>query len=172
MRGFQACAAIAASISVMLSMSACSIVDLFAPPPIETAFHPQPAPPAPAIPQPQRAEPTTPQAVREEIWRWFMTARYKDFQVEALMDHAEVESGFRPCAAGPGGYRYLYQWSSTRLRHLHDFARTDECPPLDTQLAFANDELRNDPKFACFWEATTEADALHALRGGFGGGSC
>ena len=88
------------------------------------------------------------------------------------MEHAQAESGFRPCARGPGGYHYTFQWSSTRLRQLQEFAGTQECPPLDTQLAFADRELRNDPKFACFWDATTEEGAYRALRRGFGGGSC
>jgi hypothetical protein len=153
----------------MLSLSACSIVELFAPPPLETAFHPL-LPPPPALPQ--RAEPATPEEVRQEIWRWFMTAKYKDFQAEALLEHAQAESGFRPCARGPGGFRYTFQWSSTRLRQLQEFAGTPECPPLDKQLAFADRELRNDPKFACFWDATTESAAYRALRRGFGGGSC
>jgi len=171
MRRIRACAAVAAWIFAMLSMSACSIVELFAPPPVATAFHPLPPPPQPA-PPPQRAEPSTPEEVRQEIWRWFMTAKYKDFQAEALMEHAQIESGFQPCVAGPAGLRYLYQWGGTRLRRLHDFARTQDCPSLDAQLAFANDELRNEPKFSCFWEATTEPAALRALRRGFGAGSC
>jgi hypothetical protein len=101
-----------------------------------------------------------------------MTAKYQGFQAEALMEHAQIESGFQPCIAGPAGLRYLYQWGGTRLRRLHEFAQTSGCPSLDAQLAFANDELRNEPRFACFWQATTEPAALRALRRGFGGGSC
>ena len=41
-----------------------------------------------------------------------------------------------------------------------------------TQLAFADHELRDDPKFQCFWSASTEPAAYSALRKGFGGGSC
>jgi len=39
-------------------------------------------------------------------------------------------------------------------------------------LAYADKELRNDPKFSCFWGARTQAEAYAALRRGFGRGSC
>jgi hypothetical protein len=39
-------------------------------------------------------------------------------------------------------------------------------------LAFADAELRNEPKYSCFWRTTTESAALAALRRGFGRGSC
>lgn len=90
----------------------------------------------------------------------------------ALMEHARYESGYRPCAAGPAGLRYTFQWGGGRLQRLHEFAGTRRCPPLARQLAFADDELRNDPKFSCFLRTTTKASALAALRRGFGAGSC
>jgi hypothetical protein len=155
----------------MLFTSACSLLDLVAPPPLETAFHPLPPPPAPPVP-PQSPTPPTPEEARAEIYRWFMKAGYKPFQAEALMEHAQTESGFRVCARGVGDLSYTYQWAGTRLRKLHEFAHTDGCPQLDTQLAFADKELRNDPKFSCFWGATTEPGAYAALRRGFGRGSC
>ena len=61
---------------------------------------------------------------------------------------------------------------SNGLQRLHDFAHTSGCPQLHTQLAFADKELRNETKFSCFWEATTERAAYAALRRGFGRGSC
>ena len=73
---------------------------------------------------------------------------------------------------GPGDLRYTFQWGGTRRRQLQQFAKTDGCPQLHTQLAFADKELRNDAKYACFWDATTEAGAYAALRRGFGQGSC
>ena len=155
----------------MLSMSACSIFEGFTPPPVETAFHPLPPPPAPPAPQ-QSTAPPTPGEAYTEIVNWFSAAGYRDFQVQALVEHARAESGFRPCAAAPAGYRYLYQWSSTRLQHLQEFAHTSGCPQLHTQLAFADKELRNEGRFSCFWAATTEPAAYAALRRGFGAGSC
>jgi Phage tail lysozyme len=155
----------------MLSMSACAEFELFKPPPIETAFNPLPPPPPPPAP-PQSLTPPSPEETRAEIYRWFMVHGYQQFQAEALMEHAQTESGYRACAAGPGGYRYLYQWSSTRLEQLQKFAGYAGCPQLHTQLAFADKELRNDPKFSCFWAATTEDAAYSALRRGFGRGSC
>jgi hypothetical protein len=153
----------------MLSMSACSVLDFAAPPPLETAFHPAPAPPPPP---PLSLTPPSPDEARAEIVNWFSARGYRDFQVAALVDHARAESGFRPCAVGPADLRYTYQWGGTRLRQLHEFAHTDGCPQLHTQLAFADKELRNDPKYGCFWGATTETGAYAALRRGFGRGSC
>jgi hypothetical protein len=151
-------------ISVILLISACS--SEVATPTVTAAPQPQPAPP------PLRSEPSTPDRVHAELVRWFSAVGYRGFQVEALADHAKIESGFRPCAAGAAGLRYTYQWGGTRLQRLYEFAGAQRCPPLDTQLAFANDELRHDPKYSCFWQTTTRSAALAALRRGFGGGSC
>jgi hypothetical protein len=160
-------AAVAAGFSAMLSMSACSLLEDLTPPPLSTAFSPLPRPPAPPS-----LEPPNPDEASAEMARWFAVHGYKEFQIEALLEHARVESGFRPCAAGPGGYRYTFQWGGGRLQQLQEFAHTDGCPQLHAQLAFADNELRYDPKFACFWDATSEPAALRALRRGFGGGSC
>jgi hypothetical protein len=162
MRRVRARPAIAAWISLNLLLAACSSET----PPVPPAPQPQPAPPQ------LRLEPATPGRVHAEIVRWFSAAGYREFQVEALVEHAKLESGFRPCAAGAADLRYTFQWGSTRLQQLHRFAGAQGCPPLDTQLAFANNELRNDPKFSCFWQTTTKSAAFAALRRGFGGGSC
>ncbi len=129
-----------------------------------------PSPPPP--PSPQRLEPSTPNQVQAEIVRWLSTAGYHRFQAEALAEHARIESGFRPCAAGRAGLRYTFQWGGLRLRRLYEFAGSRRCPPLDTQLAFADNELRNEPKYSCFWQTTTKSAALAALRRGFGRGTC
>ena len=158
-------AAFAAGISVTLLVSACT--GEIAAPPVMIA-----PPQAPAAPPPPRADVSTPQGVHAEIVRWFSAAGYRGFQVEALVEHAKLESGFRPCAAGAAGLRYTFQWGGTRLQRLHQFAGAPRCPALATQLAFADGELRTDPKFSCFWAPTTKSAALAALRRGFGGGSC
>jgi hypothetical protein len=155
--------AIAVWISAALLLSACS-GEVAAPPVVIAAPQPPPAPPRP--------EPLTPQGVHAEIVRWFSAAGYRGFQAEALADHARIESGFRPCAAGAAGLRYTFQWGGTRLQRLHELAGARRCPPLDIQLAFADDELRNEARFSCFWQATTQSSALAALRRGFGRGSC
>jgi len=103
---------------------------------------------------------------------WLSSTGYRDFQVAALLQLADTESGFRPCVVGPGGYHYLFQWGGTRLRQLREFAQTSGCPQLRTQLAFADNELRNEPKFSCFWGAAGEPAAYVALRRIFGRGSC
>jgi len=156
-------AAIAVWISLTLLLSACS-GEVAAPPVTIAAPQPQPIPPRP--------EPATPQGVYAEIVRWFSAAGYHRFQAEALAEHAKIESGFRPCASGAAGLRYTFQWGGTRLQRLHEFAGARRCPSLDTQLAFADDELRTEPRFSCFWRTTTESAALAALRRGFGRGSC
>jgi hypothetical protein len=165
----RACAAVAAWMCVLMSMSACSVFQFAAPPPIETAFVPAPAPPPPP---PLQLLPPSSEEARAEIVRWFTAAGYRDYQVAALVQHARTESNFRACAVGPADLRYTFQWGGTRLQQLHAFAHTDGCPQLDRQLAFADKELRNDPKYACFWDATTEPAAYAALRRGFGAGSC
>ena len=162
LRRLRARAAMALGISITLLMAACS--SEVAAPPAMTA--PQPPP---ALPRP---EPATPGRVHAEIIRWFSVAGYRGFQVEALAQHARLESGFRPCAAGPAGLRYTFQWGGRRLQRLYEFAGARSCPPLDKQLAFADHELRSDPKYWCFWRTTTKSAALAALRRGFGGGSC
>jgi hypothetical protein len=154
----------------MLMMSACSLLQSFLPP---IPFSTPPPPPTPApSPPPQSLELPSPDQAREEIWRWFLTHGYKEFQAAALLENAQVESGFNPCAAGLGGFRYTFQWGGLRLQRLQQFAHTDGCPQLHVQLAFADWELRNEPKFSCFWGATSEPAALAALRRGFGRGSC
>jgi hypothetical protein len=154
----------------MFSMAGCSEFTLLKPPPVETAFHPLPPPAAPPEP-PLSGAPPSPEEARAEIYQWFMTHGYKDYQAEALMQHAQTESGYRACANG-GPYHYLFQWTGTRLEQLHEFAGYPGCPQIHTQLAFADNELRNERKFSCFWGATTEAAAYAALRRGFGRGSC
>jgi hypothetical protein len=164
MRRVRAGAAIAAWILLALSIAACSSA---VPPPILT---PPPQPQAAAPPQVSLSAP--PDRIATEIVRWFSAAGYRRFQAEALADHAMIESGFRPCVAGAADLRYTYQWGGTRLQRLYEFAGTRSCPPLDQQLAFADHELKTDPKFWCFWRTDTRATALAALRRGFGQGSC
>jgi len=158
-------AALAAAALLNLALAACS-TDASMP----VAHAPPAPPPVAAAP---RLVPSTPNQVAAEILRWFRAAGYKPFQAEAMADHASLESGFRPCAAGPGGLRYTYQWGGLRLQRLNSFAATaGGCPPLAKQLAFADRELRGNPAFACFWQATTRESAAAALRRGFGRGSC
>src|SRR5438445_3171024 len=170
MWGEQSCAAIALSIAVALSMSACAVVEAVEPPPVKTAFSPSPAPPPPA--PTQRLTPPQPGNTRAEMVSWLSVTGYRDFQVAALVQLADTESGFRPCVVGPGGYHYLFQCGGTRLRQLREFVQTSGCPQLRMQLAFADNVLRNYPRFSCFWGATAQPAAYVALRRIFGRGSC
>ena len=154
----------AAWISLTLLMSACSS-EVVAPPVVT-------APQQPPAPAPQLSVSAPPDRVRAEIVRWFTAAGYREFRVEALAEHAKIESGFRPCAAGAAGLRYTFQWGGKRLQRLYEFAGAHQCPPLDKQLAFADNELRTEPDYSCFWQTTTKSAALAALRRGFGHGRC
>jgi hypothetical protein len=167
-RSVNAGAAIAVCICTMLLLSACS--SEITPERAAAAYPPQPVifPPQPPVPPAGNS----PNGVRAEFVRWFSSAGYKDFQIEALAEHAKTESGFRPCASAPG-FRYTFQWGGRRLQRLQEFAGSgSSCPPLEKQLAFADTELRNEPAYSCFWEASTKAAAVAALRRGFGRGSC
>lgn len=137
--------------------------------------------PAPVWPQPQSQPapvaphsnaPPGPDVVRAEMVKWFSGAGYPPAQVGALIDYAKMESGFRPCAVNGAGYRYTFQWSGLRLRRLAEFSGTSGCPHLAKQLAFADRELRNEPNYSCFWQATSKPAAFAALRRGFGYGRC
>jgi hypothetical protein len=177
MRGERRCGAIALCITIALSISGCSgLIEAIEPPPLQASVPPFPPPPPGSVPwqasaPPQRTAPPPPGTARAEIASWLSAAGYRDFQVAALVQLANTESGFRPCVVGPGGYHYLYQWGGSRLRQLRDFAQTSGCPHLKTQLAFTDREL-HDPKFSCFWGATTTPAAYVALRRIFGRGSC
>src|SRR5579884_3231124 len=146
MRPVRPCAAIA-GLSFGLLLSGCAPIGAPAPPPA--------APPAPAAAV-RPLYPPAPAEAEAEIVRWFSAAGYRDFQVEALVEHARAESGFHACAVGPGGLRYTFQWGGARLRRLQRFAGTEGCPQLHTQLAFADRELRTEPNYACFWAATSD----------------
>ena len=172
MWGVRNASAAALAIVSALCMSACSVLEGLEPPPLETAFHPLPPPAEPPVPIPQSRTPPAPGSARAEIATWLSANGYRDFQVAALMQLADTESGFRPCVIGPGGYHYLYQWGGTRLRQLREYAQTSGCPQLKTQLAFADRELRSESSFSCFWGATSTPAAYVALRRIFGHGSC
>ena len=167
MRAVRAGAAFLIWLFGALLLTACSsdgdsqLVAMLSPPPL-----PQPAP------APRSGEPPPPDVVRAEMIRWFSGAGYQPPQVAALIDYAQMESGFRPCAINPAGYRYTFQWSGPRLRRLEEFAGTSGCPHIRKQLAFADHELRHEPNYACFWHATSRPAALAALRRGFGYGRC
>src|SRR5436853_7504280 len=172
MWGVRNAGAAALAIVSALCMSACTALEGLEPPPLGTACHTVPTPAEQPGPIPQSRTPPAPGSARAEIATWLSANGYRDFQVAALMQLADTESGFRPCVIGPGGYHYLYQWGGTRLRQLREFAQTSGCPQLRTQLAFADKELRREPKFSCFWGTTSEPAAYAALRRIFGRGSC
>jgi hypothetical protein len=172
MWGVQTAGATVLAMVAALSMSACSLVEAIEPPPLQASFPPLPPGPPEAPAQAQRVPPPAPGETQAEMISWLSTKGYRDFQVAALVQLANTESGFRPCVVGPGGYHYLFQWGGSRLRQLREFARTSGCPQLKTQLAFADQELRSEPSFSCFWATSSTPAAYVALRRIFGHGSC
>src|SRR4051812_12103073 len=134
MKWIRACGMPPLGIAGVLLLSACANevdTETVAPGPL---LQPRPGPSAHYY-QPGPPDESLPSGARGEIARWFVDAGYKEFQVAALLEHAKVESGFRPCASAPG-FRYTFQWSGTRLRRLNEFANTGgKCPPLEKQLA-------------------------------------
>src|SRR5207248_10507437 len=134
MWGVRNAGAAALAIVSALCMSACTALEGLEPPPLETAFHPLPPPAEPPVPIPQSRTPPVPGSARAEIASWLSANGYRDFQVAALLQLANTESGFRPCVVGPGGYHYLFQWGGVRLRQLREFAQTGSCPHSRTQL--------------------------------------
>ena len=131
-----------------------------------------PPPQSQPAPAPRSTAPPGPDVIRAEMISWLWRAGYQPPQIGAMIDYAHMESGFRPCAINPAGYRYTFQWSGPRLRRLEEFAGTRACPHIRKQLAFADHELRNEPNYSCFWRATSRPAALAALRRGFGYGRC
>lgn len=173
MWGIRTADAAALALAAAFSMSGCSsLVEAIEPPPLQASFPPLPPGPPPSPAEAQRVAPPAPDATQAEMARWLSENGYRDFQVAALMQLADTESGFRPCVVGPGGYHYLFQWGGSRLRQLREFARTSGCPRLRMQLAFADKELRREPSFSCFWGAGSTSAAYVALRRIFGHGSC
>jgi hypothetical protein len=168
------CATIAAWIGIAALLSGCSNESAGRPAVASLLSAPQQQPTPSLQTAPFRAaDYEYPTRVRAEIIRYFFAAGYPRPQVEALVDYAQMESGFRPCAVNGSTYHYTYQWSGLRLRRLDEFARANgNCPALDKQLAFADRELRHEPNYSCFLGATTRTAALAALRRGFGFGRC
>src|SRR5258705_12848320 len=109
MWGKRRCAAIAPWIALAFSLSACSVLEAFEPPPLKAEFPPQP--PVPSMPpQPgvaQRSAPPGAGATQAEMPSWLSSTAYPAYQVAALMPLADVYSGSRPAATCPAGYRHL-----------------------------------------------------------------
>src|SRR5258705_2066710 len=147
MWGKRRCAAIVPWIALAFSLSACSVLEAFEPPPLKAEFPPQP--PVPSMPpQPgvaQRSAPPGAGATQAEMASWLSSTGYRDYQVAALVQLADVESGFRPCATGPGGYRYLLQWGGGPLRQVREVGQTSHRPHLRSQPAVSHQERQYEP---------------------------
>ena len=107
-------------------------------------------------------------AVRAFMLSWFLAHNYSPDHAEAMIRQADIESRLEPCVAVQSGH-WLYGWVGARRRALAAYAGTNGCPPLVTQLEFADHELRTD--YASFWEAPPHS-AFAVLRRCFGRGRC
>jgi hypothetical protein len=107
-------------------------------------------------------------AVRALMLSWFLAHNYPPAHAEAMIRQAELESSLQPCVRSRSG-SWLYGWVGTRRHALAAYARTTQCPPIEMQLAFADEELRTE--YSGFWSATPR-NAFAVLRQCFGRGRC
>ena len=107
--------------------------------------------------------------VRALMMSWFLAHHYPPSHAEAMIRQADIESRFQPCVQSRTG-SWLYGWVGTRRRALAAYAGASGCPSVQTQLAFADKELRTG-SFSSFWRAAP-GHAFHVLRRCFGRGQC
>jgi hypothetical protein len=107
-------------------------------------------------------------AVRALMLSWFLAHNYPMTHAEAMIRQAELESNLQPCIRSRSG-SWLYGWVGTRRHALAAYAGTAQCPPLETQLAFADEELHSE--YSQFWNASPR-NAFAVLRQCFGRGRC
>jgi hypothetical protein len=98
-----------------------------------------------------------------------MAHHYSPAQADAMIRQASIESHLQPCVRSYTG-SWLYGWTGHRRQALAAYARTGSCPNVETQLAFADWELRNEP-FSAFWHAPPQS-TFAVLRQCFGRGQC
>jgi|ERR1051325_990716 hypothetical protein len=110
------------------------------------------------------------EAVRAFMLSWFLAHNYSPAQAQAMIQQAYIESNLQPCVRSYSG-SWLYGWVGVRRQALAAYAGTGGCPSLETQLTFADMELRNEPSFASFWRASAQ-NAFSVLRRCFGYGRC
>ena len=108
-------------------------------------------------------------AVRALMMSWFLAHHYPPSHAEAMIRQANIESRFQPCVRSRTG-SWLYGWVGARRQALAAYAGSSACPSVQTQLAFADKELRSGD-FASFWRASPER-AFAVLRQCFGRGQC
>lgn len=112
--------------------------------------------------------------VRAIMLAWFLAHGYAPHQAEAIIHSAWIETRLQPCRVGRSG-AYLFQWAGKRLTALRAYAGP-RCPSLETQLAFADAELRHAvdwrgrPLYAAFWRQRTEDGAYRVFRCSFEAG--
>jgi hypothetical protein len=108
------------------------------------------------------------EAVRAFMLSWFMAHNYSPAHAQAMIQQANIESRLEPCVRARSG-SWLYGWVGSRRKALAAYAGTSGCPSLETQLIFADHELRTE--YTSFWEAPPQR-AFHVLRQCFGRGLC
>jgi hypothetical protein len=108
------------------------------------------------------------EAVRAVMLSWFLAHNYSPSQAQAMIHQANIESRLQPCVRAHTG-SWLYGWVGSRRKALAAYAGTTSCPPLRTQLEFADYELRTE--YTSFWDASPR-NAFHVLRKCFGRGLC
>src|SRR3954452_25385284 len=99
-------------------------------------------------------DPMAAEAVRAFMLTWFLAHNYSPPQAEAMIRQAYIESNLQPCVRFSMG-SWLYGWVGARRQALAAYADACGCPSLETQLAFADLELRRERPFGAFWRASS-----------------
>lgn len=104
-----------------------------------------------------------------DISGWLTNHGYAPHQRDAVLSYVSRESGFRPSVVAASG-ACLLQWAGSRRRAMLALGN-GQCPTWETQMDFADRELRTEPCFAAFWRAAPDR-AFATLRRTFGKGNC
>ena len=96
-----------------------------------------------------------------------MKRRNRVYRFEGLEDRNLLSA----IPAHPAALVHTERVTTKQVRVTAAYAGTGGCPSLETQLSFADQELRREPAFGAFWRASSQS-AFTVLRRCFGRGQC
>lgn len=96
---------------------------------------------------------------------WLDGHGYTVQQRNAVLSYIHHESDFDPCEVSRNG-AFLFQWAGSRRRQILALGN-GRCPSLETQLEFADSELRTT--FSRFWSTNNPRTYIRRC---FGAGAC
>lgn len=83
---------------------------------------------------------------------WLTDHHYSPAQRDAVLFYIHHESDFDPATIERSG-ACLVQWAGSRRRQILALGN-GRCPSIETQLEFADHELRTIPNFRGFWTSS------------------